>query len=178
MPLPGARVGPPSPPSELPVADGPPDPPVRSEPPGSGAPKEASSSGKWSLILGVVAISSFAVGLLLFAYTAALIFNGLCGQSGVWLNLVGLGSVCFGSVLSLPGMALGLASLEQKGRSKGAGVAGCWINGLILGFWLCLLAARFLFGGNRGGYPGPIGPPSHGPAPPAPPNGVDFFRFR
>jgi hypothetical protein len=107
----------------------------------------------------VVAISSFGVGLLLFAYTAALIFNGLCGQSGVWLNLFGLGSVCFGSVLALPGMALGLASLDQKGRSKAAGVAGCLINDLILGVWLFLFAAHLVAGASRPAYPRGYGVP-------------------
>jgi hypothetical protein len=75
------------------------------------------------------------------------------------LFLFALGSVCFGSVLALPGMALALASLGQKGRSKGAGVAGCLINGLILGVWLLLLAAMLLSGGNRRGYYPPGSPP-------------------
>jgi hypothetical protein len=124
----------------------------------------------------VVAISSIGLGFLLFFLALVLVVSArTLGITTFWASV---GLVGLGSVLSLPGMALGLASLEQKGRSKGAGVAGCWINGLILGFWLCLLAARFLYGGNRGGYPGPLGPSSYGPAPVSPPDGVDFFRFR
>jgi hypothetical protein len=88
----------------------------------------------------VTAISSFGGGFLLLFTTAALNVRGQGGQAGAWLVPAALGSVGLGSVLSLPGMVLGLASLEQKGRSKRAGVAGCLMNGLILGFWLFLCA--------------------------------------
>jgi hypothetical protein len=142
MPLPGAPAGPPAPPSEPPVADSPPNSPLRSGPLRSGAPKEAPSSGQWSLILGAVAISSIGLGFLLFGFAAAGIFRG---EPFVWLLYVALGLVGFGSVLALPGMALGVASQEHQGRSYSAGVAGCLLNGLILGVWLWVLASSLLF---------------------------------
>jgi hypothetical protein len=155
------------------------------EPPGSEAPKEASSYGRWSLILGVAAISWIGLWFLLFLLALVLIvsagsgpyYNRLTFTSGITTLVVALGFFCFGSVLALPGMALGLASLAQRGRSSRAGVAGCWINGLILGVGLCLLAATLLFGGNRRGpqgyYPPPPGyngdyPPDSPPPGPVP----------
>jgi hypothetical protein len=94
----------------------------------------------------VVAISSIGLGFLLFFLAFVLVVSArTLGITTFWASV---GLVGLGSVLALPGMALGRASLADKGRSNGAGVAGCWINGLILGCWLFLVAARFFYGGN------------------------------
>jgi hypothetical protein len=146
------------------------DSPVGSKPPRSKAPKGTSSSGQLSLILGAVAIFSIGVGFFLQ-------FAGRLSHDTVGYTLrVSLGPVCVGSVLALPGMALGLASLEQRGRANSAGVAGCWMNGLILGAWLLLFLVVPFAGANRGGYQG-YSPPPYGYSPP-PYDEKNLFKFR
>ena len=101
-----------------------------SQPPVFEPPKGTSWLGGVSLILGAAAICLIGIGFLLVLISAR--------SLDTLLAVFGL--ICFGSVLTLPGMALGVASLARKGRSNAAGVAGCWINGLILGAWLLLFA--------------------------------------
>jgi hypothetical protein len=101
-----------------------------SQPLGSEPSDESSRLGCASLILGVVTICFISFGFLL-------VFTGI--RSPATFVAV-YGSFCFGTILSLPGVALGMASLARKGRSNSAGVLGCSANGLILGAWLLLFA--------------------------------------
>ena len=102
--------------------------PPGGQPLGSEATEETSRLGCASLILGAVAICSIGVGFLLF-------FAGMQSRTVAML---------YGWALALPGMALGVACFARRGRSNSAGVAGCCINGLILGVWLLLLAVIYV----------------------------------
>jgi hypothetical protein len=134
--------------------------PPGSPAPGSEAPKPTSGLGQASLILGAVAICSIGFGVL----------HAFTGARSLDTFLVVAGSICFGSILTVPGMVLGLASLAQKGRSNSPGEVGCWINGLILGVWLLLFAVGLIGRGQ----------PAHRDPPEAPNwtpyDASDFFR--
>jgi hypothetical protein len=134
--------------------------PPGSPAPGSEAPKETSGLGQASLILGAVAICSIGFGFL----------HAFTGARSLDTFFVVIGSICFGSILTVPGMALGLASFVQKGRSNSPGVVGCWINGLILGIWLLLFAGE-LIGRGQPAHRDPTGTPYW-----APYDASDFFR--
>ena len=97
----------------------------------SEASEEACPLGRASLTLGVAAIGSIGFGFLL-----------IC--TGVPLCAV-LVSIGLGTVLTLPGMALGVASVARKGPSSAA-VLGCWAIGLILSVWLLLFAVVWFMG--------------------------------
>ena len=105
--------------------------PPGSQPLGFEAWEEGSRLGCASLILGAVAICSVGFGFL----------NVFTGIRSPATFVAVYGSFCFGTILSLPGMALGMACLARKDRSNSAGVLGCSTNGLILGAWLLLFGA-------------------------------------
>jgi hypothetical protein len=110
--------------------------PPGGQPLGSEVSDETSRLGCASLILGVVAICFISIGFLS-------VFTGI--RSTATFVAV-FGSFCFGTILSLPGMALAMESLARKPRSNFGGVLGCWANGLILGAWLLLFAVVSIMG--------------------------------
>jgi hypothetical protein len=121
----------------------------------------------------VKAISLIGLGFLFFL--ALLILSPSHSSSdaatvvSLLILLASVGLVGFGSILALPGLVLGLASLKPRGRSRCAGLAGCLVNGLILAVWLYLFAALLVAGANRPGYPRGYGVPVQ------PYGATDFF---
>ncbi len=120
------------------------------------AGRDTSWLGWASLILGVVAVCSIGCGVSLRLSPRL---------RGPYIAMSA--AVCVSPVLTLPGLALGVASLAQKNRSRSAGVVGCWINGLILAVWLMLFAAASLTSRRQWV---PRDPPE------VPRDGSDFFR--
>jgi hypothetical protein len=120
------------------------------------APRATSCLGLASLILGAVAVCSFGCGVCLR-------LSPRWRDPGIAMSA----AVCVSPLVTLPGLALGLASLAQKGRSHTAGVVGCLTNGLILAVLLLLAAAN---------SPTPRSQPVPRNPPEVPRDASDFFR--
>jgi len=147
--------------------------PAGSELPGSEAPKETSWLGWASLILGAGAICLVGSGFL----------RPWAGPLSLDAAIASFASICFGGMLTLPGLTLGLASLARGGRSNSAGVVGSCTNGLILGVLLLLYVLGPLTGWWQPGRRSPAVAPHEAPAaepheaPAAEPHdAADFFR--